>query len=312
MKRKESGYSSCDSSFEDTSYKTTTSEVKFKHINRKFIRAKLRTFSVTIMSGNGYVNATHICGKCDKSFKYWIRDKHVKKLISTTKSMSTEADIIVRVAKGELKTHGFYIHPNLAHHLVYWCNPKYAPYMSHIVGEYHVTQVTREKDALLSKKQDKIARLSTTNKSIRKINRRLIKQNDILLNDDDDISDKHDDLVIQNDTASIYVLAIIKTNCKKKKKKTNPQYGYLVLRVQLRSYETRMKAIIKEYPNQNVLMKLNCTSRLVDIWNRIRYILSENISVKYNKFNLNKGYTEDMLLHDVKYIHHKYTIHRLA
>lgn len=167
-----------------------------------FAHGKFGNILVIMMKKNGYINASHLCGKANKRFYDWKKLDSSKRLIRALREMLAvkKKDLITKVSGGHITSvRGSYVHTDLIVHIACWCNEKYALKVSEIISCYHTDSALEEKDKLLKKKNDKIDKLGKKiDKQSQKIDV-LLKNNVDLQNKNEWLQDRIDLLIEQTD-----------------------------------------------------------------------------------------------------------------
>ncbi|QGR54381.1 kila-N domain-containing protein [Moumouvirus maliensis] len=203
-------------------------------------------FKVTIMKKNGFINATHLCKYAGKDFKHWKENKTAKFLIKELiSSAGIPADeVIMTITGGKItKIRGTYVHPKLIIHIAAWCSAEYALKISDIVIEYHVKEITEEKEKLLKKKDDKIDRLSKKIDEQKKQINKLLEQGNEVLGYAKDTNRKINVVVnervpLSEEPKNEESFYIVRNNDKPSKKRET--YDYKAIRITNKSKSTTM------------------------------------------------------------------------
>lgn len=80
-------------------------------------------------------------------------------------------------------------------------------------------------------------------------------------------------------------------------------WDYLVLRVSQKSFKARLDARKDEYPNLEVVLKIDYTPNSMILYRRIRNEISAKITISGNYIGLEGKYTEKQLIKDIMNIH---------
>ena len=152
--------------------------------------------------------------------------------------------------------------------------------------------------------------------NIKKMNKRikrLLIKNDQLYDQNDEIINKIDlinnnKVVLTGKNKDQYRLIIIKLN-------RDPEdyddgdtfFEYTALNVMSMSLKKRMVGYSQRYPEMEILMEIEYSPHLLNLWHQIKSQLgsgkNNKIFIKGCKFNLIKKYTEKKLVQDITKIH---------
>lgn len=118
--------------------------VTYGSIDDKYAVKKYGPFDIIVCKENGYINATNLCKKANKSFKFWYENKNSKMLVaSLSENLNLSiAKIIIKVSGGRnTLIRGTYVHPKLIIHIASWCSTKFALIFSDIVNEHYENNI---------------------------------------------------------------------------------------------------------------------------------------------------------------------------
>jgi hypothetical protein len=169
----------------------------FKDINEDYAWGKYGDIKVIIMKDNGYINITHMVHQANpnKRMHDWSRGKNSVELlneVSTDAEISSD-DLLIQISGGKITIiRGTYAHPDLVPHIASWASPKFAVKVSKIVNEYFAKEALKKKDDKIDELRSEVKDISTQNKSMKRILKKISSKNDTLLQQNDEILFKLD------------------------------------------------------------------------------------------------------------------------
>ena len=299
----------------------------FEKITDDYSWGKYGEFKVMMMNDNGYINASKLCQDGGKLLKNWNRNKNARELEQEIKSAHKRADLKIEIMTGANNTRGTYVHPKLIPHIASWISPRFAITVADIVNEYFTKEALEEKDRILQRKDDKIDRIlrrldkqssemkEQTDKLDNQTNKRdkLLRRNRSLRDKVEDLNETANDLYDQNDELLERVDIILEDRViKSAKQSNNPLFvlmkddkvrgklRYYVIRTNKRSLNAAITRYRRQHPNGKTLLKIDYNPNSINLWDRIKEQLKGKIKVNICQLGLMKGYTEKILLKDIK------------
>ena len=215
------------------------SDIMFEDIIDGYGYGMYGDFKIIMMKKNSYVNASKLCKKYDKEYKFWSRNENSNELINIVrkriqqKNLMVQKDtinkiddicdeihpIIIIKGGGDInKISGTYIHPLLIPHVASWISPEFGIRVSEIVNEYLNAEC---KNKLLKKEQELNEKKQELDEKKQK-NLTLINKVDILLKKMDEqtkqLTEQNMEIIEQNKKMTMETKVLKKQNNKQIKK----------------------------------------------------------------------------------------------
>src|ERR1044071_7328174 len=104
---------------------TTIPFIYYERIDDKFSYAFYANINVIVEHTIGYINASYLCDQVGKNFKNWIKQEPYQEIIASLK-IRNEKNLIYKYITDNIKTNGYYIHPELMFFVGSWASHKFA------------------------------------------------------------------------------------------------------------------------------------------------------------------------------------------
>lgn len=309
--------------------------VIIKDLNDEYALGKLNDFKVIIMKNNNNINGTKLCDQINKKigthkrFDNWLRNESTKELFKCVykSPQNRGGDNCVKIMNGPNEYRGTYIHKDLAIHLASWISPQYAIKVAKIIWEYNAEELYNEKRKLelaLDEKEYTIKDLKRDIKKLEEKNKKIYRASKKLLNKLESTNDKLertenkvDDLKTQNNRLEDKITKLCETNAPKSALfkdhhcfviiNTNEEDELCYRAIKVKNKDKNRT--ISNYEGCNIVLDIKYNPNPINLWDRIKEKLQDNIIVRRSSFGLDMDYSEKELIRDVKRINNeKYNI----